>query len=130
MMREDRLPITEFTPGNEVARAQLDKKISALQGEVDRAYQQLDMYGVPPGRARNVANGIQVLATRYERKCGLQKLLLEGAEERATFDMHGPDPATDVLRLLDKGEISVGKAAEWLREYIHSGHQGALPEAT
>ena len=35
--------------------------------EVERAYQMLECFGVPRGRAKTVANGIDVLATRYRK---------------------------------------------------------------
>lgn len=35
--------------------------------EIERAYQILEVNGVPRGRARNIANGIDVLVTRMER---------------------------------------------------------------
>jgi hypothetical protein len=38
-----------------------------LETEVERAYQMLSMYGIPRERARSVANGIEVLATRIRR---------------------------------------------------------------
>ena len=41
--------------------------IDRLTAERDRAYSVLEAYGVPRDRARNVANGIEVLATRLNR---------------------------------------------------------------
>ena len=35
--------------------------------ELERAYQMLECFGVPRGRAKTVANGIDVLATRYRK---------------------------------------------------------------
>jgi hypothetical protein len=39
-----------------------------LIAEVERAYQMLEVHGVPRGRARTVANGIDVLFTRFSRE--------------------------------------------------------------
>lgn len=48
---------------------------------------------------------------------------------RASFPKgRADDDASYVLYLLADGEISVGKALEWLREYIASGRKGPLPE--
>ena len=47
---------------------------------------------------------------------------------RASFPKDRADDASYVLYLLADGEISVGKALEWLREYIASGRKGPLPE--
>jgi len=38
------------------------------QGELDRAFMVLDIYGVPKERARNVSNGIEVLVNRYDKQ--------------------------------------------------------------
>lgn len=50
--------------------------------------------------------------------------------ERTEFEKFGSDPCTAVLRLLQETQISVGKACEWLRRYIHEGVQDPLPEET
>ena len=49
---------------------------------------------------------------------------------RTEFEKFGSDPCTRVLRLLQGTQISVGKACEWLRHYIHDGVQDPLPEET
>ena len=67
----------------------------------------------------NVAMGDQIekLADAYPR-----------LRERAYFRPQRSDPPTWVLHLLANGEISVGKAREWLRRYIQDGIEDPLPD--
>lgn len=51
-----------------------------------------------------------------------------GDLSRVTFRKDRNDPCTWVLYLLVAEEISVGKAAEWLRDYIRDGKRAPLPE--
>lgn len=53
--------------------------------------------------------------------------VLRGVLARATFAKNRLDHCTWILYLLEDEQISVGKAAEWLREYIHDAKEGALP---
>lgn len=46
---------------------------------------------------------------------------------RVTFAKNRYDRCTWILYLLEDEQISVGKAAEWLREYIRDGKEGSLP---
>jgi hypothetical protein len=48
--------------------------------------------------------------------------------DRAAFPKNRHDPATWVLYLLADEHISVGKACEWLADYIRTGQQGPLPD--
>lgn len=65
------------------SREYLAKAISALNDietaptsdiiELNRAYQVLETLGIPRSRARNIPNGIDVLATRYSREVEAQR---------------------------------------------------------
>ena len=44
------------------------KKISELEKEIEKAYQILERFGVPRGRARSIPNGIQVLVSRMDKE--------------------------------------------------------------
>lgn len=44
-----------------------DARIDELEAEIRRAFDMLGLHGVPEGRAGTVANGIDVLATRYRK---------------------------------------------------------------
>jgi hypothetical protein len=64
--------------------------------DTERAFQMLEMYGVSRERAKNVANGIQVLVTRMDRE--IAALRAEGApaeRELAALKADCVMPATD-----------------------------------
>lgn len=70
-------------------------------------------------------NGIYIAAVNGRREFRDE---LRKTRERASFSKLRSDPTTWVLHLLANDEISVGKAAEWLREYICHDKQGTLPK--
>ncbi len=43
----------------------------SLQQQVERAFQMLEMYGVPRKRAKEIANGIDVLGTRFRKESNI-----------------------------------------------------------
>ena len=43
----------------------------SLETEIDRAYQMLEIYGVPRDRAKSICNGIDVLGTRFEKEINI-----------------------------------------------------------
>lgn len=55
------------------------------------------------------------------------QLASDPVSARAGFPADRSNPATWALHLLAHGEISVGKAREWLRHYIQDGKQDPLP---
>lgn len=59
----------------------------ALQNhDIERAFQVLETYGVPRARAKTVANGIDVLATRYHRDEHFQSLMERDAARWRKFN--------------------------------------------
>jgi hypothetical protein len=57
----------------ELAQAQTEIKghmrvVDELRADLDRAYQILELHGVPRERAKSVANGIDVLASRFDKQ--------------------------------------------------------------
>ena len=49
----------------------LERELAACRAELERGYQQLELRGVPRERAKSIGNGIDVLATRYEKESRL-----------------------------------------------------------
>jgi len=63
-----------------------EKEIAALRAEVERAYSMLEACNVPRERAKSVANGIDVLSTRFakaETGWNMERAALRAAAEKA-----------------------------------------------
>jgi hypothetical protein len=60
-------PIRNDAMGGYVCLTCVDKELERLQEEVERAYLFLTVYGVSRERAKTIANGIDVLETRYRK---------------------------------------------------------------
>jgi hypothetical protein len=57
-------------------RMSVHDKSKEKQGvsDLDRAYQTLEIYGVPKNRAKSVSNGIQVLVSRMDNEIEFLKV--------------------------------------------------------
>ena len=67
------------------------EQVRKLEAELDQAFSMLEMNGVPKERARHIANGIDVLTTRYRKRTteleqqlaeANEKILMKFSEER------------------------------------------------
>lgn len=63
-----------------------ENEILSLRAEIDRAYSMLEAHNVPRERAKSIANGIDVLTTRYgkaETCWNMERSALRAAAEKA-----------------------------------------------
>lgn len=74
----------------------LRAEVASLSRIETEAFDMLSLYGVPKGRAKNVANGIEVLATRFRRQTADLSQQLAAANGRIDALMleHCPDEMT------------------------------------
>lgn len=93
-----------------LAEQGLNTPSESVSSEIERAYQMLEACGVPRERAKNLANGIDVLATRFRRDEGFQRMAEADAARYRWWRKWWADSADDMEHINDvQGQCSTAE---------------------
>ena len=80
-----------------------DEEIRDLRSQVERAFQMLDINGVPRERAKYISNGIDVLSTRLRSVIADLRARCEDAEKDAAYRL---DTLKEVRETLEVANVT------------------------